>query len=77
MQALSQARQFVRRKPPAPHRQLRGRAMNAIVLVGIVDLIGTVLMWFFEDEATRSEIDNLWGTVLLDSAAADGFLADA
>jgi Ion channel len=60
MQALGQARQFVRRKPPAPHRQLRGRAMNAVVLVGIVDLIGTVLMWFFEDEAARSEIHNLW-----------------
>jgi hypothetical protein len=60
MQALGQARQFVRRKPPAPHRQLRGRAMNAVVLVGIVDLIGTVLMWLFEDEASRSEIHNLW-----------------
>ena len=31
-----------------------------MVLVGIVDLIGTVLMWLFEDEASRSEIHNLW-----------------
>jgi hypothetical protein len=60
MQALRQARQFLRRKPPPPHRQLRGRAASALVLVGIVDLVGTVLMWFFEDEASRSEIHNLW-----------------
>ena len=30
------------------------------MLVGIVDLIGTVLMWLFEDEASRSGIHNLW-----------------
>jgi hypothetical protein len=60
MQALRQARQFLRRRPPAPHRQLRGRAASALVLVGIVDLVGTVLMWLFEDEASRSEIHNIW-----------------
>ena len=60
MQALRQARQFARRRPPVPHRQLRGRALSALVLVGIVDLIGTVLMWLFEDEASRSEIRSLW-----------------
>jgi hypothetical protein len=31
-----------------------------LVLVGIVDLIGTVLMWLFEDGASRSEIRSLW-----------------
>jgi hypothetical protein len=60
MRALGQAQQFARRRPPAPHRQLRGRALSALVLVGIVDLIGTLLMWLFEDEASQSEIHNLW-----------------
>ena len=30
------------------------------MLVGIVDVICTVLMWVFEDDARRSEIHNLW-----------------
>ena len=34
--------------------------LAALVLVGIVDVIGTVLMWLFEDDAARSEIHNLW-----------------
>jgi hypothetical protein len=31
-----------------------------MVLVGIVDVAGTLLMWLFEDDARRSEIHNLW-----------------
>ena len=32
----------------------------ALVLVVIVDVIGTLLMWMFEDDARRSEIHNAW-----------------
>lgn len=32
----------------------------AVVLVGLVDVAGTVLMWWFEDDVRRSEIHNLW-----------------
>ena len=31
-----------------------------MVLVGIVDVVGTLLMWLFDDDAPRSEIHNLW-----------------
>ena len=31
-----------------------------MILVGFVDVIGTALMWLFEDDARRSEIHNLW-----------------
>jgi hypothetical protein len=48
------------RKPPSPHLLLRRRLKEALVLVGIVDLAGTLLMWLFEDEVQRSEIHNLW-----------------
>ena len=30
------------------------------MLVGIVDVVGTLLMWFFDDDAPRSQIHNLW-----------------
>jgi Ion channel len=30
------------------------------VLVGIVDALGTTLMWLFEDDAGGSAIHNLW-----------------
>jgi hypothetical protein len=33
---------------------------EAMVLVGIVDVAGTLLMWLFDDDAKRSEIHNLW-----------------
>ena len=32
----------------------------ALVLVAIVDVIGTLLMWMFEDDVRRSEIHNVW-----------------
>ena len=28
--------------------------------VAVVDAVGTVLMWMLEDDASRSEIHNLW-----------------
>jgi hypothetical protein len=31
-----------------------------MVVVGIVDLAGTLLMWLFDDDAKRSQIHNLW-----------------
>lgn len=30
------------------------------MLVAVVDAVGTLLMWFFEDDVGRSEIHNLW-----------------
>ena len=30
------------------------------MLIAIVDAVGTVLMWLFENDAGRSEIHNLW-----------------
>lgn len=53
-------RELFRRTPKTPHLRLRRRLVAALVLVGIVDIIGTVLMWVFEDDAARSEIHNLW-----------------
>jgi hypothetical protein len=43
-----------------PHHVLRGRLAWALVLVAVVDAVGTVLMWLFEDDVARSEIHNLW-----------------
>jgi hypothetical protein len=53
-------REFLRRTPKTPHLRFRRRLVAALVLVGIVDVVGTVLMWVFEDDARRSEISNLW-----------------
>ena len=30
------------------------------MLVGLVDVAGTLLMWLFEDDVGRSQIHNLW-----------------
>ena len=57
---MRHVRPFVRRTPPHPHARLRRRLTVAVVLVGIVDAAGTVLMWLFEDGAPRSEIQTLW-----------------
>jgi hypothetical protein len=51
---------MVRRKPPTPHLVLRQRLTAAFVIVGIVDLAGTLLMWLFEDDVGRGAIHNLW-----------------
>jgi hypothetical protein len=51
---------LARREPPGRHRVLRRRFKEALILVGIVDVVGTLLMWLFEDDVRRSEIHNLW-----------------
>jgi hypothetical protein len=53
-------RLLLRRRPPRPHHVLRRRLLEALVLICIVDAVGTLLMWVFEDDARRSEIHNLW-----------------
>jgi hypothetical protein len=53
-------RLLLRRTPPRPHHVLRRRLLEALVLVAIVDAVGTVLMWHFEDDVRRSAIHNLW-----------------
>ena len=60
MHAARHVRLLARRDPPHPHRVLRGRLWEALVVVLIVDSIGTVLMWLFEDDARRSQIHNVW-----------------
>ena len=39
---------------------LRRRLVEALVLVAIVDAVGTVLMWLFERDAGSGEIHNVW-----------------
>jgi hypothetical protein len=58
--AAQHVRLIARRDPPRPHRVLRRRLWEALVVVLIVDSIGTVLMWLFEDDARRSQIHNVW-----------------
>jgi hypothetical protein len=53
-------RVLLRRSPPHPHSALRRRLLEALALVAIVDVVGTVLMWLFEDDVGRSAIHNLW-----------------
>lgn len=60
MHAAHHVRLIARRDPPRPHRVLRRRLWEALVVVLIVDSIGTVLMWLFEDDARRSQIHNVW-----------------
>jgi hypothetical protein len=60
VQAHHHLRLLLRRKPPRPHQILRRRLKEAMVLVGIVDVAGTLLILLFEDDAKRSEIHNLW-----------------
>jgi hypothetical protein len=51
---------MLHRRPPRPHLVLRRRLRAAVVLVGAVDVAGTLLMWLFEDEARDGAIHNLW-----------------
>jgi hypothetical protein len=51
---------LLRRRPPTRHHVLRRRILEALVLVAIVDAVGTVLMWAFENDVRRSAIHNLW-----------------
>jgi hypothetical protein len=36
-------------RPKGRHRVLRRRIVQALVLVAAIDVVGTVLMWMFED----------------------------
>jgi hypothetical protein len=53
-------RLLLSREPPRPHATFRRRVGMAVVLVGLVDVAGTLLMWWLEDDVHRSEIHNLW-----------------
>jgi hypothetical protein len=54
------ARLIARRNPPPPHRALRRRLWEALVVIAGADALGTVLMWTLEDDAPRSQIHNAW-----------------
>jgi voltage-gated potassium channel len=60
MHAQRHIRLFTQRHPPVPHRRLRRRIWEALVLVFAVDVAGTLLMWWFEADARLSEIHDLW-----------------
>jgi hypothetical protein len=60
VEAPRHLRLLARRNPPSRHRLLRRRLKEALVLVFIVDVAGTVLMWLFENDTRRSEIHTLW-----------------
>lgn len=60
MHATHHAKLIARRNPPAPHRLLRRRLWEALVIVATADAVGTVLMWILEDDARRSQIHTLW-----------------
>jgi hypothetical protein len=58
--SLRHIKVLLHRTPPHPHNVLRRRLLEALVLVAIVDAAGTLLMWLFENDVSRSEIHNLW-----------------
>jgi ion channel len=61
MHAFGHFRELARPQPREPrHSKLRRRVGEALVLVGIADAFGTFGMWFFESDAQRSEIHNIW-----------------
>jgi hypothetical protein len=49
-----------RRSAPRAQHVLRARILWAFLLVGVIDVLGTVLMWHFEDEAAGGAIHNAW-----------------
>jgi ion channel len=51
---------MTKRKPRAPHHQLRRRVRSALTIVLVADAVGTALMWISDKEKPRSEIHNLW-----------------
>jgi hypothetical protein len=51
---------FFRPHAKGRHLVLRRRIVQALVLVAVVDVIGTMLMWMFENDVQKSEIRNLW-----------------
>ena len=51
---------LLHRTPPHPHNVLRRRLLEALVLVAIVDAVGTFLMWLFENDVSHGAIHNIW-----------------
>jgi Ion channel len=60
VQSHRHLRLLARRKPPGPHHRLRRRLTEALVLVGIVSVFGTLAMWLLEDGEPDGQIHNLW-----------------
>jgi len=60
VESAAHAKLLFRRSPPRPHHVLRGRLATAFVVVVVVDVVGTVLIWAFERDAGRGEIQSLW-----------------
>jgi uncharacterized protein YcbX len=49
-----------RPKPPRAQHVLRTRILGAFLVVGAVDVVGTLLMMHFEADAAGSAIHSLW-----------------
>ena len=60
MHSVHHLKVLFRRSPPHPHNVLRRRLLEALALVAIVDAVGTLLMWLFENDVNGSAIHNLW-----------------
>jgi hypothetical protein len=54
------AREMTKRRPQPPHYHLRRRVLQALTIVLVADVVGTVLMWLAERDKPRSEIHNVW-----------------
>jgi voltage-gated potassium channel len=67
VETLGHLREFAKKRPTRPHLLLRRRIGVAIVFVAIVDVVGSLLMWGFEDEVGRSQIHNLWDAFFFSS----------
>ena len=51
---------MTKRRPQPPHYHLRRRVLQALTIVLVADVVGTVLMWLAERDKPRSEIHNVW-----------------
>jgi hypothetical protein len=60
VQPVPHLRRFFSRTPPRAHHVLRGRLLAALLIIAIVDAVGTVLMLLLEDDVAGSEIHSLW-----------------
>ena len=60
MNSVHHLKILLHRNPPHPHNVLRRRLLEALVLIAIVDALGSFLMWLFENDVSRSDIHNIW-----------------
>jgi hypothetical protein len=51
------AREFFTRKPGRPHRVLRRRVVTGLIIVAVIDAIGSVLMYMFEKGEPDGQIN--------------------